>query len=86
MTPAAALVQQESCLQCHAIGATGGSVGPRLEWIGGRYDADYVARYLADPAGVTKGSRMPAYPNLTEGQRRMIGEFVVSLAADRRAP
>ncbi len=86
MTPAAALVQQESCLQCHAIGATGGTVGPRLEWIGGRYDADYVARYLADPASVTKGSRMPAYPNLTEGQRRMIGEFVVSLAADRRAP
>lgn len=86
MTPAAALVKQENCLECHALGGTGGSVGPRLEWIGGRRDAEYVARYLADPGAVSHGSRMPAYPNLTEGQRLMIGEFVVSLAADRRAP
>jgi nitric oxide reductase subunit C len=86
MTPAAALVKQENCLECHALGGTGGSVGPRLEWIGGRRDAEYVARYLADPDAVSHGSRMPAYPNLSEGQRLMIGEFVVSLAADRRAP
>jgi nitric oxide reductase subunit C len=86
MTPAAALVQQESCLECHALGGKGGKIGPRLEWIGGRRDAEYVARYLADPGAVSPGSGMPAYPNLTEGQRLMIGEFVVSLAADRRAP
>jgi nitric oxide reductase subunit C len=86
MTPAAALIQQERCLDCHSLGGAGGSVGPRLEWIGGRRDAEYVARYLADPDAVSHGSRMPAYPNLTEGQRLMIGEFVVSLAADRRAP
>ena len=86
MTPAAALVKQESCLDCHALGGTGGDQGPRLEWIGGRRDAEWVARYLADPGAVAKGSRMPAYPNLSEGQRLMIGQFVVSLAADRRAP
>jgi nitric oxide reductase subunit C len=86
MTPAAALVKQENCLECHALGGSGGGVGPRLEWIGGRRDAEYVARYLADPHAVSPGSRMPAYPNLSEGQRLMIGEFVVSLAADRRAP
>ena len=79
-------MQQENCLQCHSLGGTGGSVGPRLEWIGGRRDAEYVARYLADPGAVSPGSRMPAYANLTEGQRLMIGEFIVSLAADRRAP
>jgi len=86
MTPAAALVQQESCLDCHALGGKGGTVGPRLEWIGGRRDADWVARYLADPGAVSPGSRMPAYANLSEGQRLMIGQFIVSLAADRRAP
>jgi nitric oxide reductase subunit C len=86
MTPAAALVHQEKCLSCHSIGSTGGNAGPRLEWIGGRRDAEWVARYLADPDAASKGSRMPAYPNLTEGQRQMIGEFVVSLAAERRAP
>jgi nitric oxide reductase subunit C len=86
MSPAAALVQQESCLSCHSLGGTGGSSAPRLEWIGGRRDAEFVARYLANPEAVTQGSRMPAYPNLTEGQRNMIAEFIVSLAADRRAP
>jgi nitric oxide reductase subunit C len=86
MSPAAALVQQESCLDCHALGGAGGTTGPRLEWIGGRRDADWVARYVADPQAVAPGSRMPAFPSLSEAQRRMIGEFVVSLAADRRAP
>jgi len=86
MTPAAALVKQESCLDCHALGGVGGTMGPRLEWIGGRRDAEWVARYIAEPHAVSPGSRMPAYPNLSQGQRLMIGEFVVSLAADRRAP
>jgi nitric oxide reductase subunit C len=86
MTPAAALVKQESCLECHALGATGGDAGPRLEWIGGRRDAEWVARYLANPGAVFPGARMPAYPNLTEGQRLMIGEFLVGLAASGRTP
>ncbi len=87
VSPAAALVQQESCLQCHALGDTGGTQGPRLEWIGGRRDAEWIARYVANPEAVSPGSRMPAFPNLSEGQRLMIGQFVVSLAAaDRRAP
>jgi len=87
LSPAAALVKQESCLDCHALGDAGGTLGPRLEWIGGRRDAEWVARYVADPSAVSPGSRMPAYPNLSEGQRLMIGQFVVSLAAaDRRAP
>lgn len=86
MSPAAALVQQEGCLECHALGSSGGGAGPRLEWIGGRRDAEWVARYVADPQAVSPGSRMPAFPKLSEGQRLMIGEFVVSLAADRRVP
>jgi nitric oxide reductase subunit C len=86
MSPAAALVQQESCLECHALGNAGGDVGPRLEWIGGRHDAEWVARYLADPSAVFPGSRMPAFSKLSEGQRLMIGEFVVGLAAQGRTP
>ncbi|HSN13083.1 MAG TPA: c-type cytochrome [Anaeromyxobacteraceae bacterium] len=86
MTPAAALVQQESCLDCHSLGGAGATVAPRLEWIGGRRDAGWIARYLADPQAVSPGTRMPAFGNLTEGQRLMIGEWLVGLAADRRTP
>ena len=86
LSPAAALVQQENCLACHALGGGGGTVGPRLEWIGGRRDVAWIARYLANPEAVSHGARMPAFPHLSDGQRLMIGEFVVSLAADRSTP
>ena len=86
LSPAAALVQQENCLACHSLGGQGGETAPRLEWIGGRRNVAYIARYIADPEGVSHGSRMPPFPNLSEGQRLMIGEFVVSLATDRSTP
>jgi len=84
MSPAAALVQQENCLACHALGDRGESKGPRLEWIGARRDAAFIARYLADPDKVAPGAQMPAFDHLSQGQREMIGEFIVSLAAQGR--
>ena len=86
LSPAAALVSQENCLACHSLGGEGGESAPRLEWIGGRRDARFIARYIADPEAVVHGSRMPSFPNLSEGQRLMIAEFVVGLAADRSTP
>jgi nitric oxide reductase subunit C len=87
LSPAAALVQQESCLDCHSLGGTGGTLGPRFEWIGGRRDAAFIARYVANPEAVSPGSRMPAFDKLSEGQRQMLAQFIVSLAAaDRSAP
>ncbi len=81
LSPAAALLQQESCLSCHALGDRGESKGPRLEWIGGRRDAAYIAKYLENPEKVAPGAQMPAFDSLSQGQREMIGEFIVSLAA-----
>ena len=86
LSPAAALVQQENCLACHSLGGTGGTIGPRLEYIGGRRDAAWISRYVADPEAMSHGSRMPGFSHLSEGQRLMIGEFVVSLTADRSTP
>jgi nitric oxide reductase subunit C len=81
LSPAAALVEQENCLTCHTLGGRGESKGPRLEWIGSRYDATWIADYLADPQKLAPGSVMPDYNHLTQGQRQMIGEFVTALAA-----
>ncbi len=86
LSPAAALVDQENCLACHSIRGKGGGSAPRFEWIGGRRGPAWIARYVADPGAVSRGSRMPPFPDLSEGQRLMIGEFVVSLAADRSTP
>jgi cbb3-type cytochrome oxidase cytochrome c subunit len=84
MSPGAALVEQESCLACHALGEAGERTGPRLEYIGARRSAQYVADYLVDPQKVTPGTTMPAYPQLGEPQRRALAEFIVTLASSRR--
>ncbi len=86
LSPAAALIQQENCLACHSIGGQGGETAPRFEWIAGRRDVSWIARYIANPEAVSHGSHMPPFKDLSEGQRRMIGEFVISLTDDRRTP
>lgn len=83
MSPSAALIQQENCLICHALGGQGQSGGPRFEWIGARRNAAWIAKYLADPQKLAPGSQMPDYAHLTQGQRQMIGEFIVAVAAER---
>ncbi len=85
LSPGAALVKEGGCLACHTMGDEGGRIGPRLEWIGERRDARWIADYLENPDSMAKGVEMPAYGHLDEGQRMMIGAFVVSLSArDRR--
>ena len=84
MSPGAALVNQENCLACHALGDAGERLGPRLEYVGMRRDPAYVVEYLADPQRFTPGTSMPSYAHLPDHQRRSIAEFIVSLAASRR--
>jgi nitric oxide reductase subunit C len=84
MSPGAALVEQEDCLACHALGDAGARTGPRLEYVGARRDAGYIAEYLADPQRFTPGTSMPAYPRLAEPQRRAVAELLVTLASSRR--
>jgi len=82
MSPGAALVQQEACLGCHALGDAGAHVGPRLEWIGGRRSAVWIADYIADPQAVAPASEMPAFAQLDPAQRGAIAAFLVSAAAE----
>ena len=81
LSPSAALIQQENCLLCHTLGGQGESRGPRLEWIGARRNAAWIADYLADPQKLAPGSPMPDFANLTPGQRQMIGEFITAITA-----
>jgi nitric oxide reductase subunit C len=82
MSPGAALVQQEGCLTCHALGDAGERLGPRLEWVGGRRSVPWIADYLVDPQAVAPGSQMPAYPHLAPEQRGAIAVFLASAAGE----
>jgi cbb3-type cytochrome oxidase cytochrome c subunit len=46
------------CNSCHGVGA-GTVIGPDLKGVGGRRDADWLRRWLADPAAMLR-----AYPDL----------------------
>ncbi len=81
MSPGAALIQQEACMTCHSLGDQGESVGPRLEWIGAKHNAAWIADYLRDPQKLSPGSVMPAADNLSQSQREAIGEFIAALSA-----
>ena len=83
LSPAAALIEQEGCLTCHSLGDRGERRGPRLESIGADRDAQWIANYIAAPETFAPGAAMPAFDALSGGQRQMIGEFIVGLAANR---
>jgi len=84
LSPAAALVKQEDCLSCHALGSLGEREGPRMEWIGTRRSAQWIADFLKDPEAIAPGAAMPAYETLSPEQRLMIGEFLISAAEQGR--
>jgi nitric oxide reductase subunit C len=86
LSPAAALIQQENCLTCHSLGGEGGAAGPRLEVIGTRHDAAWIADYLAAPEALAPGAAMPPFKHLSSEQRASLAQFVVSLAANRSTP
>jgi nitric oxide reductase subunit C len=86
LTPGVALIKQENCLLCHSMGGEGEKIAPRLEWAGGKRDADWIARLLEDPQKLQPGTTMPAFAHLSQAQRETIGELIVSLAAHGRMP
>ncbi len=75
-------VFNQLCLACHALDGQGGSVGPALDFIGDRRDADFVKAWLKDPAGVKSDTKMPKLP-LTDGQ---ITELTAFLSQLKKAP
>lgn len=67
------------CIACHMLGGQGGNVGPALDGVGGRRDADYIRRWLHDPMAVKADAKMPKLP-LSEGQ---IDELVAFLSQQK---
>jgi len=55
------LLEELGCVACHAdaSGELVARAGPELAGVGRRIHADYVPRFLADPAGVEPGTTMP---------------------------
>ncbi|MEI8254552.1 MAG: c-type cytochrome [Deltaproteobacteria bacterium] len=72
-------VFSQICVACHSIGGRGGAVGPALDTVGDRFNAEYLARWLRDPPSVRPRTAMPRLP-LTDTQ---INELVAFLGRQR---
>jgi nitric oxide reductase subunit C len=57
----------QMCAACHTVGGRGGNVGPSLDGVADRFDADYLGRWLREPSSVRPGTQMPRLP-LTDPQ------------------
>lgn len=56
------MVYNQMCVACHALEGQGGAIGPALDGIGSRRDADYIKKWLTNPADLKADSRMPKLP------------------------
>lgn len=56
------LVFNQMCVACHSLGGQGGQVGPALDGVGSRVDAETIRKRLHDPLSVKADSKMPKLP------------------------
>ena len=70
---------KQGCYGCHTIGKFGTPIGPDLSRVGSKYEEEYLARWLRDPALQRPTAHMPKL-ELTEEEVRALAAF---LAAQR---
>jgi mono/diheme cytochrome c family protein len=79
------LEHQASCLGCHEIEGRGGRVGPSLDYVAQRRNAEYIRAMIADPQSVVPGSAMPK-PMMPPASLELITRYIVKLAGPGPPP
>ncbi len=71
---------ERECAYCHQIGGRGGRrVGPDLANMAAKgRSREYLARYVKDPQGASRGSIMPRY-DLADGDLHALADFMLAL-------
>lgn len=72
---------RQTCVACHSVNGEGGNVGPALDDVASRLDADYLARWLRDPAALRPGTRMPQL-DLSDQQVDELVTYLSTLRAE----
>lgn len=73
------LFETKGCIGCHSVGGKGGDIGPALDEVGKRRDADWIIAHFRDPQAVSPGTKMPQF-DFTEYEMRALTEFLLSLS------
>ena len=69
----------QGCAACHRVGNAGGTAGPDLSKIGAARDAEWLKRFITDPAEVNPGSPMPPYATLSSEDLDAMVRYLLSL-------
>ncbi len=72
----------QMCIACHSLGGQGGVVGPALDGVGDRLNAEFIQKWLRDPLAVKPDSKMPRLP-LSEATITELVAFLSNLKAKR---
>ena len=66
------------CIACHAVGGSGGGVGPALDGVGNRLTSAELDRWLKDPPSVKPGTAMPKL-DIPDATRSELVQWLASL-------
>ena len=73
----------QMCIACHALNGRGGKVGPALDGVGSKFDVQYIAKWLSDPASIKADSKMPKLP-LSEKDITELANYLSSLKGEAK--
>ncbi len=73
------LFETKGCIGCHSIAGKGGTIGPALDEVAKRHDAQWIVAHFRNPQAISPGTVMPQF-NFTEQETRALTEFLLSVS------
>ena len=73
------LLNSLGCKGCHRINGAGGTLGPALDGVGKRLNAQSIRRQLLDPKSLKPGSVMPSFGHLPEQDINTLVDYLGDL-------
>jgi mono/diheme cytochrome c family protein len=73
-----AVYDETGCATCHAIGGIGGTIGPSLDKIGSKYDAEKLKGILLNPKTLNPNTVMPPFEGSEEDLDALVA-YLLSL-------
>lgn len=70
---------KERCLECHAVGGKGGSVGPEFPREGSKRDRAFLEQAIREPSKLFPGTVMPPFDTLSNKQVDSLVDYLASL-------
>jgi nitric oxide reductase subunit C len=70
---------QYRCDLCHKIEGKGGTIGPDLSHEGNKRDALWLGKHIRDPKSHDPNTVMPPFPQITEGEIKVLVGYLTSL-------